>query len=299
MPTLVVLAAGMGSRYGGLKQIDPVGPVAGESILDYSVYDALRAGFTRTVFVIRRDIEADFRAAIGSRFEEQTDVEYVFQELDAVPDGFTVPAERSKPWGTGHAVLAAGPAVNEPFAVINADDFYGADAFSQLADELGESTPDHYTMVAFQLDKTLSDHGHVSRGFCRVSEQGLLQDIEEITHIERTARGPVAALDDGRSRSLDGAAPVSMNMWGFHPSLFGHLEREFARFLTDHGREPKSEFYLPAAVDMLVKTGQVGVPVRRTDSAWFGVTYREDRPAVCRSIQALVTQGVYPERLWG
>ena len=298
MPTLVVLAAGMGSRYGGLKQIDPIGPVAGETILDYSVFDATRAGFQHIVFVIRRDIEKDFRDAIGSRFEQHCQISYVFQELDALPAPFTVPQGRQKPWGTGHAILMAKSVVSEPFAVINADDFYGRDAFRQLAQALADSTPERYAMVAFQLDRTLSDHGHVSRGFCDVSDQQTLKGVEEITHIERTQTGPVATDSDGQSRPLDGKTPVSMNMWGFHPSLFRHLDQRFAEFLSAHAQELKSEYFIPSVVNELINQGTVAVQVRQTDSDWFGVTYREDKPAVCQRVAALVREGVYPERLW-
>lgn len=304
-PTMLMLAAGMGSRYGGLKQIDPVGP-HGETIMDYSVYDAIRAGFGKLVFVIRRDIEDAFRAAIGSRFADKIAVEYAFQELDLLPEGVAVPPGRKKPWGTAHAVLAANGAVQEPFAVINCDDFYGAESFRVLGRFL-ESLNDpnlpgaqaDYCMVGFTLSNTLSEHGSVSRGICTTDSQGYLTDVVERTHIEQDG-GRIFFKDGaGKRTPLSGAETVSMNMWGFSPSIFGHLARMFAEFLKAHGSEEKSEFFLPFAVNDLIAGNQARVTVLRSESSWFGVTYQEDKPIVERSIRKLIAEGAYPERLWG
>jgi len=301
-PTLVVLAAGIGSRYGGLKQMEPVGP-GGEAVLDYSVFDARRAGFGSVVFVIRRDIEAVFREVLGRRFERQMDVRYAYQEMDALPAGYAVPAGRQKPWGTGHAVLSAAAQVREPFAVINADDFYGAESYHALADFLRtpppKAPPEHYAMVGFQLARTLSEHGSVARGACTTDAGGFLASIEELTHIERGAGGLHNLAPDGRSRALSGDETVSMNCWGFLPSFFSHLEPLFRKFLDANAGHPKAEFYLPAAVNELIRTGEARVKVLPTTASWFGVTYREDRAVVVESIRALVNAGVYPEKLWG
>jgi hypothetical protein len=294
--TLLVLAAGMGSRYGGLKQIDPVGP-NGETIIDYSIFDAMRAGFDKLVFVIRRDLESAFREAVGARFEKRLPVEYVFQELDKLPAGFTVPPGRTKPWGTTHAILMAEDVIREPFAAINADDFYGADSFKSLAQQLKSGSPD-YSMVGFVLRNTLSDFGSVARGVCRVDADGYLTHIVELMKIERDGNG-AKCLDAGTTlQKLTGDEPVSMNMWGFQPSLFAHLRREFTEFLTKQGNEQKSECYIPMTVGNLVKSGHVRCRVLRSNAAWFGVTYREDRPFVIEGIQKLITRGDYPAKLW-
>lgn len=289
--TLVVLAAGMGSRYGGLKQIDPVGP-SGETVLDYAVFDALRAGFTRVVFVIRRDFEAIFREKIGARYAGRVAVDYVFQSLDALPAGFTPPAGREKPWGTGHAVWCARDSVQENFAVINADDFYGADSFVQLARFLRPKSVEacEFAMVGFRLANTLSEHGTVARGVCTAAADGALQSIVEQTGI--------APDDVGPGRKYSGAEVVSMNCWGFTPRLLAGLDGQFREFLLARGTEPKAEFYLPAAVSTLIARGEAGVHVLPTESAWFGVTYREDKPRVEAAIAALVQAGRYPARLW-
>ena len=300
-PALVVLAAGMGSRYGGLKQIDPVGPT-GELIIDYSVFDALRAGFGRLVFVIRRDIATDFREAIGSRFEDRIDVRYVFQELDCLPAERAVPADRAKPWGTGHAVMVAEAAVEGPFAVINADDFYGQGGYAQVAaflnreDRMGGPV---YALVAFVLRNTLSDHGHVARGVCRVDAQDNLVAVVERTHIERDGDGAVFTAADGTLTRLSGDEPVSMNMWGFDRSLFGHLQTLFGEFLDAHSGDPRAEFFLPGAVDELIRRGAAGCRVLRTDEQWAGVTYRADRPAIKAFVAGQVAAGRYPSPLWG
>ena len=296
-PTLLVLAAGMGSRYGGLKQIDPVGP-SGEAVLDYSVYDALRAGFGKIVFVIRRDIEADFKAAIGARYDSRVRVDYAFQELDMIPQGFAAPSERKKPWGTGHAILVAREAIDEPFAVINAADFYGAEAYRVLAAELSAMGDDRYCMVGFRLDHTLSDHGTVARGVCRVDANGNLAGVEELTRIHKTEDGAENEEPNGTRRKLTGGETVSMNMWGFAPSVFGHLEREFRRFLEEQAAHPKAEFFIPTVVSSLIDAGTVATRVLKTDASWFGVTYREGKPVVVASIRKLVDEGVYPDNLW-
>lgn len=295
-PTLLVLAAGMGSRYGGLKQIDPVGP-NGEAIIDYSIYDALRAGFGKLVFVIRRDIETPFKKTIGARFEKKISIEYVFQELDGLPPGFSVPLHRVKPWGSGQAILAAAEVIHEPFAAINADDFYGANSFRVLAKHLHSGGSD-YAMVGFILRNTLSEYGSVARGACRVGADGFLQSIAEIAKIEKDGDGAKYTDAAGVTHRLAGDETVSMNMWGFTPTLFGHLRRQFAAFLEKHGREEKSEFYIPAAVNELIAAKRERVKVLPTPDSWFGVTYREDRPRVIESVRNLVAHGDYPEKLW-
>ena len=297
--TLLVLAAGMGSRYGGLKQIDPVGP-GGETLLDYSVYDAVRAGFDRVVFIVRGDMEQDFRAAVGSRVERRVAVEYCRQELEMVPGWFSIPPERRKPWGTGHAVLAARDAIGGNFAAVNADDFYGAGSYRKLAGHLRQAADGRrgdYGMVGFRLRETLSDHGTVARGVCR-SRQGLLEQVVELTRIARSGDGAVHTDPQGRARNLSGDELVSMNMWGFTPSIFDHLERSFARFLRERGREDGAEFMIPTLVNDLVAAGQAKVRVLRSSDSWFGVTYREDRDRVTSQIRDLVRRGSYPAPLW-
>jgi NDP-sugar pyrophosphorylase family protein len=292
-PTLLVLAAGMGSRYGGLKQIDPVGP-SGETVLDYAVFDALRAGFGRVVFVIRRDFEAQFRKAIGDHYAGRIAVDYVFQALDMLPEEFARPAGREKPWGTGHAVWCARESVHEPFAVINADDFYGADSFRQLAEFLARPAAPNAAvecaMVGFRLANTLSEHGAVSRGLCTAGSDGRLESITECTGILAGEVGP--------GRTYTGDEIVSMNCWGFGTALFAGLDAQFREFLTAHGGEPKAEFYLPAAVSALIARGEATVRVLPTTSTWFGVTYREDKPRVTASILERVRRGDYPEKLF-
>jgi len=286
----------MGSRYGGLKQIDPIGP-GGETLMDYSIYDAVRAGFGRLVFVIRRDIERPFKEIIGHRFERRIEVDYVFQELDQVPRGIPVPQHRQKPWGTGHAVLAAALAVREPFAVINADDFYGARSFQALSDHLRSGSPD-YAMVGFVLRNTLSAFGGVARGVCRLGAGDYLESVVEVTGIEKHGAGARYRDANGQVVSLSGDETVSLNTWGFAPSLFEHLARDFASFLQANGQNDKAEFYLPSVVNSLIRTGQTRLKVLRTPDSWFGITYREDRAAVAEAIQALVARGEYPEKLW-
>ena len=295
-PTLLVLAAGMGSRYGGLKQVDPVGP-GGETIIDYSIFDALRAGFGRLVFVIRKDIEAQFREVVGSRFEQRVPVDYVFQELDKLPAGFSVPEGRSKPWGTSHAILMAADAIKEPFAAINADDFYGRQSYELLAKHLTSGTSD-YAMVGFILRNTLSDFGSVARGICRVDAQQHLQSVVELTKIEKDGKGARDTGTDGQVTQLTGDEAVSMNMWGFTPALFPQLRSRFESFLKKNGGNLKSECYIPSTVNELVTAGDARVKVLRTGDSWFGVTYREDRPRVVESIQKLIAGGAYPGKLW-
>lgn len=295
-PTLLVMAAGMGSRYGGLKQIDPVGP-AGETIIDYSIYDAMRAGFGKLVFVIRKDIEEPFKETVGARFEKRIPVEYVFQELDKLPEGFSVPEGRTKPWGTTQAVLMAEDVIKEPFAVINADDFYGAESYRVLAEHLKSGSPD-YAMVGFILRNTLSDFGSVARGVCRVSSDNYLQRIEELTNIERDGNGAKNTAPDGTVTKLSGDEPVSMNYWGFTPQIFPQLRQVFQRFLEKNSKEMKAESYIPMAVGELVSDGEARVKVLQSRDPWFGVTYREDRPRVVDSIRALIDAGKYPNSLW-
>jgi hypothetical protein len=300
--TLVVMAAGIGSRYGGLKQIDPVGP-SGEIVIDYSVYDAIRAGFDKVVFIIRKDIEQAFREKVGQTIEQRIDTEYVFQELDKIPEGFKVPENRTKPWGTSHAVLCAAEAVPGPMAVINADDFYGAESFQILGDYLrsAKDTPDVYdwSMVGFVLRNTLSEHGHVARGVCTVDQAGHLQNITERTKIQPFDDGIKYTEDDGQTwHELDGGRIVSMNLWGFTPSLFTELRQRFPEFLRDNMDNPKSEFLLPFVVDDLIQLGRARVKVLPTDSRWLGVTYQDDKPRVKQAIRDLVDQGAYPENLW-
>lgn len=295
-PTLLVLAAGLGSRYGSLKQIDPVGP-NGETIVDYSIYDAIRAGFGKVVFVIRKDIEQPFRMAVGARFEKRVEVEYVFQELDKLPPGFSAPAGRIKPWGTSHAVLVAADAINEPFAVINADDFYGAESYRSLARYL-QSDLLKYAMVGFILRNTLSDFGPVSRGVCRADGNDFLQGIVELANILRDGVHAKNTDATGRVTRLSGDEVVSMNMWGFTPRIFGQLGEHFQRFLERSGSDLSSESYLPGAINELVLERLAQVTVLHTKDSWCGITYREDHPLVVERISHLIRDGFYPERLW-
>ncbi len=297
-PTLLVLAAGMGSRYGGLKQIDPMGP-AGETILDYSVFDAMRAGFGKVVFVIRPDFEEAFRDRVIARFADRIPAAVAFQTLDRLPAGCAPPPGREKPWGTTHAVLCARDAVAEPFAMINADDFYGRDSFAVLARRLASQAVDatDYSMVGFTLANTLSEHGTVTRGVCRTDAGGFLADIQELSGVRRVGDGVECAGPTGPIR-LTGNEPVSMNFWGFTPAIFPQLDAEFRGFFARHGSEPKSECYIPTTVGDLVKAGRATCEVLRTTATWFGATYAEDKAAVQASIAALVRAGEYPASLW-
>jgi NDP-sugar pyrophosphorylase family protein len=298
--TLLVLAAGMGSRYGGLKQIDPVGP-NGETIIDYSIHDAIRAGFSKVVFVIRKDIEDEFRQSIGSRFEGVIPVEYAFQDLADLPVGFSVPGSRVKPWGTGHAIMAARDLINEPFAAINADDFYGRTAYQLLRTHLNSATDADcadYAMVGFVLGKTLSDNGSVSRGVCECDKDGFVSRLVERTRIFRDGDDARIVEDDGSETRVAGGSLVSMNFWGFTPSIFDHLDSEFRVFLSEHGTEPKSEFLIPTVTGTLVTRGQARLTMLESPDPWFGITYQEDKPVVTENIRKLVDAGVYPERLF-
>ena len=299
-PTLVILAAGMGSRYGGMKQLEPVGP-GGETIMDYSIYDALRGGFGRAVFVIRADMEQAFREMIGSRYEAHIPVSYAFQRLEDLPAGYVVPSERSKPWGTGQAVLAVAEQVNEPFAVINADDFYGTNSFAVLGEFLQQVDAGEvptYAMVGFTLRDTLTEAGTVNRGCCRCTADGQLEEITEILNIECNGEDARFPGDDGKLQPLSGDQIVSMNTWGFGVGFFDLLRERFKAFLAKHAATPKSEFYLPAAVQELMNAGQARVKVLPTTDRWVGVTHKEDKPRVVKMIAELVEQGIYPARLW-
>jgi hypothetical protein len=298
--TLVVLAAGIGNRYGGLKQMDPVGP-SGEFLLDYAVYDALRAGFDRVVFVIRRAIAADFDARVGARIARRVDTVCVMQELDMLPPGRTVPPDRTKPWGTAHAVLAARAAVDAPFAVINADDFYGREAYAALAGFLDAPRDDdaHYAMVGYPLRNVLSDHGSVARGICERDTDGNLVSVVERTEIEPAGDGARFRNAAGGWTPLPGGAPTSMNFWGFKPGFFRHLEAGFAAFLAEFGHTQNAEYFVPTEVNRLIREGTARVRVLAADSPWFGVTYAPDKPRVVARIRALIAAGVYPDDLWG
>jgi NDP-sugar pyrophosphorylase family protein len=302
-PTLVILAGGIGSRYGGLKQADPIGP-NGELIISYSVYDALRAGFGHVVFLLRRDIEDAFRDRIGKDVERHTKVTYVFQDLDNVPAGFSIPAGRVKPWGTGHAVLCCKDVVRTNFAAINADDFYGATTFRALADYLrtAKDVPGagEYSMAGYVLSNTLSEYGHVARGVCQVGPDGYLQSIRERLHIELLPDGIKDRVEDGSWVPFPPDNTVSMNMWGFTPSFFGELEARFPVFLAQNvAADPlKAEFLLPNIVGELVQEEKARVKVLPTDEKWFGVTYQADRPRVQAAVRELIAQGRYPAKLW-
>lgn len=293
--TLVVLAAGRGSRYRGLKQVDAVGP-SDEALMDYSLYDAVKAGFEKVVFVIRRDFEEQFKARTGCGLGRNIPTECVFQEISSLPKGFSVPAGRAKPWGTAHAVMACRDVVRDPFAVINADDFYGREAYRVMADHLTRTKPEStsYCMVGFELSKTLSDHGPVSRAICGVESGGFLKSIVERTRIAREQGIISAALEDGSSGRLTGSERVSMNMWGFTPEVFGQLEREFSEFLNASGNDNGAEFYIPTAVGNLMKAGKATVRVLETSARWFGITYPEDKADVVENVKRLVRSGEYP-----
>jgi len=300
-PTLVVMAAGIGSRYGGLKQIDPVGP-RGEIIIDYSLYDALLAGFGKVVFILRREIEAAFREGVGRRIESRCKTEYVIQGLDDLPAGFSVPAGREKPWGTAHAVLCCRNAVDGSFAVINADDFYGRSSFSTLADHLrvarDTAVAYDYSMVGYVLENTLTQHGHVTRGVCSVDDDGYLEEIHERHKVKRLSDRVCYSEDDRTWIEIPEGKPVSMNMWGFTPSLFAELEARFPVFLREAGDDPKAEFLLPEVVSDLLAEGRARVRVLPTRERWFGVTYPQDKAWVKAGIRELVDRGVYPNPLW-
>ncbi len=296
-PTLLVLAAGMGSRYGGLKQMDEIGP-SGESIIDYSVYDAIRAGFGKVVFVIRHSFADQFKARFEPRLKGRIEVEFVYQELDYLPKGFTVPEGREKPWGTGHAILMAKDAIHTPFAIVNADDFYGREAYQQVADFLNTSKgANEYAMVGYALHNTLSEHGTVSRGVCQTDAVGNLTSLVERTKIGFEGNQIFFYEDDSKTE-LTGNEPVSMNFWAFKPLYFEQLSSEFNQFLIARGSELKSEFYFNGVVDKLIKAGTVTTKVINTPAKWFGVTYQEDKPMVKQSLNNLIEKGEYPQNLW-
>ncbi|MDD3696248.1 MAG: nucleotidyltransferase [Lentisphaeria bacterium] len=298
-PSLLVLAAGMGSRYGGIKQMDPVGP-KGEFVLDYSVFDAWRAGFNKVVFVIREELEEPLRQHFAGKLEGRMQTDYVCQRLDDLPAPFVCPPTRQKPWGTGHAIWSARQALKGSFAVINADDFYGAQSYAILSGFLSspQCNDDSYAMVAYRLANTLSEHGTVSRGICRVDAQGLLQDVVERTSIEPTAEGARYKDEGGNWQPLSGEEPASLNLWGFSDSIFSKMEPLFKQFLESRGEEEKSEFYIPSVVDSLIKAGHCRTKVLNTPEHWFGMTYAQDRDVVVDRIAALTQKGVYPPRLW-
>lgn len=298
-PTLLVLAAGMGSRYGSLKQMDGVGP-NGEAIIDYSVYDAVRAGFGKVVFVIRHSFEAEFKEVFNAeRFGGKIAVEYVFQELDKLPEGFSLPEGRVKPWGTNHAVMMASEVINEPFAVINADDFYGREAYATMCDYLKTlaDSRQKYCMVGYQVSKTLSENGTVSRGVCSVDTEGNLTGMVERTQIERV-NGTILFHDGGADEPLAEDTPVSMNLFGFTPDYFVYSEEYFREFLKGNIENLKSEFFIPHMVNKLIGDGTSTMRVLRTASEWFGVTYKEDKPQLMANIERLIGEGVYPRNLW-
>ena len=289
--TLLVMAAGMGSRYGGLKQLDQVGP-NGETIIDYSVYDAIKAGFTKVVFIIRKDFEDQFKSQVSSKYSKRIDVEFAFQEVSNLPSGFTSPDGREKPWGTGHAILSAKELIREPFVVINGDDFYGRESFNVIADYY-ITGGNQFSMVAFRLDRTLSSHGAVTRGVCSTEKEKLnsvieTEDIEEKDNI----------ILSNRDISFDGSEPVSMNMWGFTPSLFTYLSKGFVDFLNAEGNELKSEYLIPSVINDLIQNKLEDVHVLRSNASWFGVTYKDDKPVVKRKINELINSGIYPSHLF-
>ena len=297
-PTLFILAAGMGSRYGGLKQLDGLGP-SGETIMDYSVYDALRAGFGKIVFVIRHDFEQEFRDKIISKYEGHVPVEVVFQDINTLPEGFSPNPERSKPWGTNHAVLMGKEAIREPFGVINADDYYGADSFRILGDFL-RSVKDRkhsYCMIGFNIENTLSENGGVSRGLCEVDSDGFLSGVKECHGIERK-EGRLIQVEEGENVPFPENASVSMNMWGFTPDYFDYSEKAFVEFLKEHGNDLKTEFYIPSVVNDLINNGTVTLKVEQTPNRWFGVTYAADREATVAQFKKLVEEGLYPTPLF-
>jgi len=302
--SLLVLAAGVGKRYKGLKQVDSIGP-AGETLLEYSLYGALGAGFSRVVIILRREIEKVFREAVGNYWEERFDVRYVFQEIEAgLPSGFPVPADRRKPWGTGHAILISRGAIATPFSAINADDFYGPSGFREMAKWLRDrplhgSSPDEYCFLGYRLRNTLSVHGHVSRGVCRVDPEGFLTEVVERLRIEKEGKGARTLDEKGRWIKLSGDEVVSMNFWGFTPSVFAHLDKGFAGFLERSGRGPDAEYFIPFAVNELIREGKIRVKHIPTGDSWFGLTHPEDLPRVRSHIRALIREGVFPERIRG
>lgn len=298
-PTLLVLAAGMGTRYGGLKQIDPIGP-SGEIIIDYSIYDAVNAGFGKVIFVIRHCFEDAFKQKIGDKFFNLAKTAFAYQEVDTCVEGFELPKDRDKPWGTGHAILVACDLIREPFAVINADDYYGPNAFKAIAGFL--TTKDlscsDYAMVGYTLRDTLSEYGYVARGVCRCDEQMFLREIIERKKVEKTLTGARYFEDDGTEHVLTGNEIISRNIWGFKPSIFKHLKVRFSRFLKERGNENNSELFIPTVVDELIQEEKARVKVLHANDKCFGVTYRKDAANAAESVRQLIEQGLYPENLW-
>lgn len=301
-PTLVIMAAGMGSRYGGLKQIDPVDEY-GNKIIDFSIFDAVRAGFKKVIFIIKKENEQDFRTCIGDIVKDHIEVQYVYQELTNIPEGFSVPEGRVKPWGTAHAVLCCKDVIDGPFTVINADDFYGKEAFEKIYNYLINNSDDEkyrYAMVGYALENTLTENGSVSRGVCTKDADGFLSDIVERTKIVKTEKGAAYIENETEYTDIAGDVPVSMNFWGFTESFLGELEKAFLEFMkNDVESNPlKAECFLPFVVDELIKADKATVKVLSSDDKWFGVTYKEDKPFVVESIKALKDKGIYPEKLW-
>lgn len=303
-PVLVIMAAGMGSRYGGLKQIDPIDN-QGHIIMDFSIYDAVRAGFKKVVFIIKHQIEKDFKEVIGNRISKEVEVNYVYQEVDNIPKQFEVPADRVKPWGTGHAILSCKDVIDAPFAVINADDYYGVDAFKKIYDFLKNNQDDdkyRYAMVGYQVENTLTENGHVARGVCEVSEDDYLLGITERTRIEKVGDGASFTEDDGKTWTpIPKNATVSMNLWGFTPSILDELESRFDAFLEKGLKDNplKCEYFLPSVVDELINEGKATAKVLTSKDRWYGVTYHEDKQVVMDAIANFKQKGVYPEKLWG
>jgi len=296
-PTLLILAAGMGSRYGGLKQMDAFGP-NGETILDYSIYDAIKAGFKKVVFVIRKDFNVPFRAFFKGKFEELIEVEYVYQELSDVPEGLSYDLDRTKPWGTAHAVWAARKVIAEPFAVINADDFYGAGVYQVIKEYFDKNSENSYALIGYHLINTASDYGTVNRGVCKVNEKRQLSSIVETLKIGKNTDGTLSYMLDGELNQLDPETIVSMNFWGFHPDYFDYCETMFTSFIKNRGFEEKSEFFIPLLVEKLILENKKAVDVIDCNEEWFGVTYQEDKPHVERRLQQLIDKGTYPKKLW-
>ncbi|MBT5096601.1 MAG: nucleotidyltransferase [Candidatus Marinimicrobia bacterium] len=290
--TLLIMAAGMGSRYGGLKQLDQVGP-NGETIIDYSVYDAIKAGFTKIVFIIRDDFKSQFKSQITNKYLDLIDLEFAYQDINYLPSVFSPPKNREKPWGTGHAILSAKPYINEPFVVINGDDFYGRESFKTIADYY-QTEENHFSMVTFRLENTLSIFGGVTRGLCTIIDEKL-NTVVETSNLEKNNNG--VSSDNGEL--LKGDEPVSMNMWGFTPILFDYLEEKFINFLKEEGSELKSEYLIPSVINELIQTGEESVHILNSSESWFGVTYKEDKPYVVGEIQKLIEKGVYPKKLFG
>jgi len=299
--TLLILAAGMGSRYGGMKQVEAFGP-SGETITDYSIYDAVRTGFEHFVFVISPKMEEDFKTNYVKKFPANLKVDYVIQSLENLPRGFKVPVDRQKPWGTAHAVLMAKDAINEPFAVINADDYYGRKSYkimNHFLTQTSEEAPGNYCMVGFELQKTVSKHGSVARGICQMNDKGYLTGMVERTKVFLKDKEIVFEEEDGSLHSLDPKDTVSMNLFGFTPDFFSHIEENFKRFLKKNANNPKAELYIPYVVNNLLAAAKSKMTVLQTPDSWFGVTYQEDKPRVLKAIRELVDDGTYPESLWG